>query len=144
MDRDVIIVGAGISGLASAYYLKQLGVRSTLIERSGRLGGLIQTDIVEGCELEAGPDSFLASKTAASRLAQELGVADEIIGTNEKYRRTYIARRGRLVPIPKGMVMMVPENLKAALSSTLFGLNTKREFLSELFAKPRERQGDVS
>jgi oxygen-dependent protoporphyrinogen oxidase len=143
-SRNVIIIGGGISGLATAYYLKKLGIRSTLVEKSGRLGGLIRTDVVEGCELEAGPDSFLASKTAGLQLAQELGIADEIIGTNEKYRRTYIVKRGRLVPIPKGMVMMVPGNLKAALSSTLFGLNTKREFLSELFAKPRERQGDVS
>ncbi len=144
MDSQVIIVGGGISGLSAAYYLKQAGIPSTLIEKSGRLGGLIQTDIVEGCELEAGPDSFLASKPAASQLAQELGIADEIIGTNEKYRRTYIARRGRLVPIPKGMVMMIPGNVKAALSSPLFGLNTKRAFLTEVFAKPREREGDVS
>lgn len=144
MNNQVIIIGGGISGLAAAYYLEQAGIQSILIEKSGRLGGLIQTDIVEGCELEAGPDSFLASKTAASRLAQELGIADEIIGTNEKYRRTYIAKRGRLVPIPKGMVMMVPGNLKAALSSPLFSLNTKRQFLREVFAPPREREQDVS
>lgn len=144
MDSSVIIVGGGISGLATAYYLKQLGLRSTLVERSGRLGGMIRTDLVEGCELEAGPDSFLASKTAASRLAGELGIADEIIGTNDKYRRTYIAKGGLLVPIPKGMVMMVPGNLKAALSSPLFSLNTKRQLLFELLFKRREREGDIS
>ncbi|MFL6449264.1 MAG: protoporphyrinogen oxidase [Bryobacteraceae bacterium] len=144
MDRDVIIVGAGISGLATAYYLKQLGVGSILIEKSERLGGLIRTDMVEGCELEAGPDSFLASKTAASHLAAELGISDEIIGTNDRYRRTYIAKRGRLVPIPKGMVMMVPGNLQAALSSPLFGLSTKRHLLAEVFLRPRERERDVS
>jgi len=143
-SRNVIIVGAGISGLATAYYLKQLGIPSTLIEKSATLGGLIQTDVVEGCELEAGPDSFLASKPAASRLAHELGLDGEIIGTNERYRRTYVAKKGRLLPIPKGMVMMVPGNLKAALSSPLFGLNTKRAFLREVFSKPRERDGDVS
>lgn len=143
-SRNVIIVGGGISGLATAYYLKQLGVRSTLIEKCATLGGLIQTDVVEGCELEAGPDSFLASKPAASRLAHELGLDREIIGTNEKYRRTYVAKKGRLVPIPKGMVMMVPGNVKAALSSPLFGLNTKRKLLREVFLKPRERDGDVS
>ncbi len=143
-SRDVIIVGAGISGLATAYYLKQLGVRSTLIEKCAMPGGLIQTDVVEGCELEAGPDSFLASKPAALSLARELGLESEIIGTNEKYRRTYVAKKGRLVPIPKGMVMMVPGNVKAALSSPLFGLNTKRKLLREVFLKPRERDGDVS
>lgn len=144
MNSNVIIVGGGISGLATAYYLKQHGVRSTLVEKSARLGGLIQTNIIEGCELEAGPDSFLASKPAASRLAQELSLGDEIIGTNEKNRRTYVVQKGRLVPIPKGMVMMVPGNLRAALSSPLFGLRTKRKFLSEVFSKPRERDGDLS
>jgi oxygen-dependent protoporphyrinogen oxidase len=142
--RNVIIVGGGISGLATAYYLKQLGLRSILIEKSATLGGLIHTDVVEGCELEAGPDSFLASKPAASRLAHELGLANELIGTNERYRRTYVAKKGRLVPIPKGMVMMVPGNLKAALSSPLFSLNTKRKLVREVFSKPRERKGDIS
>ncbi|MFL6417226.1 MAG: protoporphyrinogen oxidase, partial [Bryobacteraceae bacterium] len=142
--ENVVIVGAGISGLATAYYLKQHGIRSTLIEKTGRLGGLIRTDVVEGCELEAGPDSFLASKPAGSRLANELGLSEEIIGTNEKFRRTYVVKGGRLVPIPKGMVMMVPGDLKAALSSPLFGLNTKREFLREIFSKPRERTVDIS
>jgi oxygen-dependent protoporphyrinogen oxidase len=143
-SRNVIIVGGGISGLATAYYLKQLGLRSILIEKSASLGGLIHTDVVEGCELEAGPDSFLASKPAASRLAHELGLENEMLGTNERYRRTYVAKKGRLVPIPSGMVMMVPGNLKAAVSSPLFGLNTKRKFVREVFLKPRERNGDIS
>jgi protoporphyrinogen/coproporphyrinogen III oxidase len=144
VDSSVIIVGGGISGLATAFYLKGRGIRSVIIEKSKWLGGLIRTDVIEGCELEAGPDSFLASKPAALRLAQQIGLSDEVIGTNERFRRTYVVKRGRLVPIPLGMVMMVPGNLKAALSSPLFGLSTKRKFLQEVFSKPRERQGDLS
>ena len=122
MDSNVTIIGAGISGLTAAYYLKQLGIRSTLIEKFGTSWWrLIQTDLVEGCELETGPDSFLASKPAASRLAEDLGISGEIIGTNDRYRRTFIPKRGQLVPIPTGMVMMVPGNVKAALSSLCSG-----------------------
>ena len=68
----VVIIGGGISGLATAYFLYQFGIRSTIIEKSDRLGGLIQTDTVEGCVLEAGPDSYLAAKPAVTQLAQEL------------------------------------------------------------------------
>ena len=70
---SVLIVGGGISGLATAYYLGKAGIRSTIIEKANRLGGLIKTDRIQGCELEAGPDSFLATKTAVAELAEDLG-----------------------------------------------------------------------
>jgi len=57
---EVIIVGGGISGLSTAYYLARGGVASTIVESRPRLGGVIQTERVEGCTIEAGPDSFLS------------------------------------------------------------------------------------
>src|SRR5438270_576765 len=71
--QSIIIVGGGISGLSTAYFLGQHGIRSTIVEKAERLGGLIKTDFIEGCLLEAGPDSYIASKTAVTELAQELG-----------------------------------------------------------------------
>jgi len=50
----VLIVGGGISGLSTAYYLSQAGISSILFEKTTRLGGLIQTDVIQGCRLEAG------------------------------------------------------------------------------------------
>ena len=77
----VAIVGGGVSGLATAYFLGRLGIRSVLIEKSDRLGGLIKTDYLEGCRLEAGPDSYIATKAAVTELAGELaGLSDQIIG----------------------------------------------------------------
>jgi len=63
----VAVVGGGVSGLTAAYTLaraRQNGapVEELLIEASGRLGGVIQTETVDGFTLEAGPDSFLAEK----------------------------------------------------------------------------------
>ena len=55
----VVIIGGGISGLSTAYYLAKGGAASTILESRARLGGVIQTERVEGCTLEAGPDSFL-------------------------------------------------------------------------------------
>ena len=54
----VAIVGGGISGLSAAYYLARHGIASTIVESRPRLGGVIQTEHVDGCTVEAGPDSF--------------------------------------------------------------------------------------
>src|SRR5208283_2103490 len=77
----VVIVGGGISGLSAAYYLAKRGVASTLIEREGRLGGVISTERLDGCVLEAGPDSFLAQKPWALHLIRELGLGGDVIGS---------------------------------------------------------------
>ena len=144
MPRPVVIVGGGISGLATAFYLKERGIRSTLVEESARLGGLILTDKVAGCELEGGPDSFISTKPAVAQLAGELGIADQLIGSNDGSRQIYIVRHGVLVPMPQGMQMMVPTKWRAALESSLFSDETKQAFLRERFSKPRQRSGDFS
>jgi len=146
----VAIIGGGVSGLSTAYFLSQLGIRSTIVEKSSRLGGLIKTDLIEGCQLEAGPDSYIATKPAVSELCGELlGVEGEvlqndIIGSNDARRRVLVVRNGRLLPLPKGMVMMAPAEWKPALASTLFSTATKLRFLRETLSPPRDRQADVS
>lgn len=144
MSLPVVIVGGGISGLATAFYLKERGIRSTLIERSPRLGGLIVTEKIAGCDLEGGPDSFIATKPAVAQLANDIGISDKLIGSNDKARQIFIVRNGALVPMPQGMQMMVPTKWRAALESNLFSPETKRAFLRERFCKPRHRVGDFS
>ena len=143
--ENVIIVGGGISGLATAYFLGKHGIRSTVIEKSNRLGGLIKTDLIEGCQVEAGPDSYIASKPAVTEVAHELGELEkQIIGSNDAQRRIFVVREGALVPMPEGTVMMVPGQWIPALRSELFSLRTKLRFLTETLSAPRKRTGDVS
>lgn len=145
-SETVLIVGGGLSGLATAYYLGRAGIRSTIIERANRLGGLIKTDRIQGCELEAGPDSFLATKTAVAELAQDLGggLAEKIISSNDAARRIFVVRGGKLVPMPKGMSMMVPGEWWPVMRSPLLGVGTKLQLIRETFTKPRRRSGDFS
>lgn len=133
---QVTIIGGGISGLSTAYYLAQAGIPSTLIESRSRLGGVIQTEEVEGCVIEGGPDSFLSIKPAAGELARELGLGGEIIGSNDHLRKTYIWKRGRLVAIPDGLALMVPTKVLPMLTSGLLSWRTKLRMGLELLHSP--------
>jgi len=144
-STKVVIIGGGISGLSAAYFLAKNGIPSTLIEKTDRLGGLIKTDIVSGCELEAGPDSYLAAKPEITDLAQELpDLQNQIIGSNDRHRRIFIVRKGRLMALPRGMVMMVPARWRPVLISPFFSFRTKIKFLAELMRAPLQRSNDVS
>ncbi len=141
----VVIVGGGVSGLSTAYFLAKLGLSSTIIEKSGRLGGLIRTDSIQGCQLEAGPDSYLAAKPSVTQLAEDLGdLKSQIIHSNDDQRRIFVVTHGHLLPMPKGMVMMAPAQLWPALRSNFFSARTKLRFLLETRFPPRQRPGDVS
>jgi protoporphyrinogen/coproporphyrinogen III oxidase len=144
MDAPVAIVGGGISGLSTAYYLAQAGIPSTLIEARPRLGGVIQSEHVEGCVIEAGPDSFLSMKPAAMDLIRELGLADEVIGSNDHLRVTYVWKGGRLVPLPDGLQLMVPTKLIPLLTTRLLGWPTKIRMGMELFHPPGRHPEDQS
>jgi oxygen-dependent protoporphyrinogen oxidase len=135
MPGRVVIVGGGITGLSTAYYLQQAGIPSTLVEREPRLGGVITTEIVDGCVIEGGPDSFLTAKPWALHLIRDLGLESEVIGSNDHLRVTYVRRHGRLVPLPDGLMMMVPTRIFPMLASPLLGWRTKFQMGMDLFRR---------
>ncbi len=144
MDSSVAIIGGGISGLSTAFYLAKAGVPSTIIESRPRLGGVIQSEHVEGCVIEAGPDSFISVKPAAMELIRELGLADEVIGSNDHLRITYVWKGGRLVPLPDGLQLMVPTKLMPLLTTPLLNWGTKIRMGMELFHPPGRHPEDQS
>lgn len=107
-----------------------------MVERQPRLGGVITTEVVEGCVIEGGPDSFLAAKPAALELIGELGLLGEVIASNDDRRVTYILKDGRLVPLPDGLMMMVPTKVLPVAASGLLGWGTKIKMGLEYFRKP--------
>src|SRR5580700_68808 len=140
----VLIVGGGISGLSAAYYLNKAGVRPTLVEKASHLGGVIRTSVQQGCVLEAGPDSFLAAKPEALDLIREVGLADQVIGSNDHLRITYILKHGKLVPLPDGLMMMVPTKILPLVRTRLLSWDTKIRMGLELFRAPKAKAGDES
>src|SRR5258706_5039006 len=133
---SVAIIGGGISGLSAAYYLSKAGISSTLIEARPRLGGVIQTEHIQDCVVEAGPDSFLSIKPWAMDLLRELGLESEVIGSNDHQRKPFIRRRGRMVELPDGVQMLVPTKLLPMAFSPLVSWPTKFRMALEYFRRP--------
>ncbi len=131
----VVIIGGGVSGLSAAFYLAKDGHHVTLLEPQVRLGGVIRTECVEGCVVEAGPDSFVSQKPWALQLIRELGLAGDVIGSNDHLRKTYILRRGRLVPMPDGLFLMVPTSVAPVALTPLLGVGTKARMALELLRR---------
>src|SRR5437660_10117171 len=128
--KRVAIVGGGISGLSAALAIEQQRSNASpleyvLFEANPQLGGVLKTDHVDGCQIEAGPDSFLTEKPWASDLCRELGLDDQLVGSNDSERKTYILVNGKLVEIPDGLMFMVPTKLLPTVFSPLFGMGTK-------------------
>lgn len=135
-NKNVVVIGGGISGLSAAYDLTRAGVPCTLIEQQPRLGGVIDTRTASGCTLEGGPDSFLTAKPDALKLIKELGLENEVIGSNDHQRTTYIMKHDRLVALPEGVMMIVPTRVMPMVKSPLLGWPTKMRMGLEYFRKP--------
>jgi len=144
VDNRTIIIGGGISGLSAAYYLSKAGIRPTIIEKSPRLGGVISTDVMNGCVIEGGPDSFMAAKPWAMELIKEVGLGDEVIGSNDHLRVTYILKKGKLVPLPDGLMMMVPTKILPLVKTGLLSWGCKIRMGLEFFRRPAGKQPDRS
>jgi oxygen-dependent protoporphyrinogen oxidase len=145
----IAIIGGGISGLSAAYSLedyRQSGadIEYVLYESSSRLGGVLRTEIIDGCVVEAGPDSFVTEKPWAADLCRSLGLGDQLIGSNDADRKTYILTGGRLVVMPDGLMFMVPTKILPTALSPLFSWKTKLRMTREFFHPPRSVDRDES
>src|SRR6185369_5393408 len=147
--KRIAIVGGGISGLAAAFALEERrrageALEFVVYESSPRFGGVLFTEQVEGCLIEAGPDSFLTEKPWAADLCRRLGIEDQLIGSNDADRKTYILVKGKLVPMPDGLMFMVPTQLSPAILSSLFSPATKLRVAREWWYPARVSNGDES
>ncbi len=143
------IIGGGIAGLAAAYELEKAraageAVEYTLFEARERLGGSLQSEIVNGAVLECGPDSFLTEKPAAAELCRELGLADQLTPSNDGARKTFVVVRNRLVPLPDGLMFLIPTKLVPTALTRLFSPMTKLRMALELLHPPRPSGHDES
>jgi oxygen-dependent protoporphyrinogen oxidase len=117
----ILVIGGGISGLACALRLRQLGLQVLLLERGSRFGGVIETVEEDGFRFDIGPQSF-TNTPALSELIDELGLTTELLRADPRAPR-YILYGGQLVPAP-----FSPPRL---LTTPLLSVRTKLRILSE-------------
>ena len=150
MTRHIIVIGGGISGLAAAHRLTELGragsvdLRVTLLEASGRLGGVIATEHARDLLLELGPDSYITDKPSALGLCERLGFTDRLIAPQQGGLKLYTVHRGALKPLPEGFLLMAPTRVGSVLRSPLFSWGGKLRMALEPLVRRRSDDGDES
>ncbi|MDQ1681486.1 MAG: protoporphyrinogen/coproporphyrinogen oxidase [Frankiaceae bacterium] len=119
-QRRIVIVGGGVSGLATAYFLRRLGgpdLQITLIEGSDRLGGKVRTREIAGHSVDVGPDAMLVRVPAMASLVEELGLVDGVVTPG--HRDAFVWSRARLRRLPPSNLFGVPQKVFQLLRSGL-------------------------
>ena len=144
MSKKVAIIGAGITGLASAYYFKHYNedIDVTIFEATSRPGGKIQTYRRDGYTIELGPESYLGRKTIMTDLAKDIGLEDDLI-TNQT-GQSYIFAKNQLYPIPGGSIMGIPTDIKPFLKTRLISPLGKLRAGLDLVIPPIKIENDIS
>jgi len=99
-ERTVVIIGGGISGLATAYYLSKKGHRTTVLEQASSAGGTMQTVKRDGWLVETGPNSALETTPLFKELFHELDLERSLIYAAPSASKRYIMRNGNLHVLP--------------------------------------------
>ncbi len=142
--KRVIIIGGGISGLSAAYRLHELSCQRgieldvTVLEGSGRLGGIIRSERRDGFLLEHGADAFLAEKPWVVDLARRLGIEDKLQRTQSSMRRSFVLHHGKLAQVPEGFYLLASGDIKTLFQASFLSWPGRLRMACELFIPPSE------
>ena len=125
MNKDVIVLGAGISGLATAYWLKKEGFNVKILERKDQPGGAMESVSKDGFLIDYGPNSGLETTPLIAQLAEENGILNQMIYANESANTRYILRNDKLLALPTSP--------KAFFKTKLFSTKAKLRLMAEPF-----------
>ena len=127
--KSVAIIGAGVTGLTAAFYLRRQGVAVTVYEAGTRAGGVIQSVRRDGFLAECGPNTLLETSPKISQLVRDAGLAARRLDPDPRAEARFVVRDGRVIEMPA--------SVPGFLTTKLFSLRGKLAFLREPFIKPR-------
>jgi protoporphyrinogen/coproporphyrinogen III oxidase len=144
--RRIAIIGGGISGLAAAHRIHELDPSTTVVlfEAGDRLGGVLQTEARDGWLIERSADMFTTREPWAVDLCRRLGIADELIETDARFRRAFVVRGSKLLPVPEGFTLMSPARIWPIISTPILSPLGKLRLAAESFVPPRRQHSDES
>jgi len=128
---DCLVVGAGISGLASAWFLARRGLNVRVLEAANELGGVMHSLRDRGFLVETGPNSTLARGGAFDEIVRGLGLAPELLVANPAASRRYVVQHGAPVALPG--------NPLAFFTTPIFSIGAKLR----IFTEPFHRRADT-
>ncbi len=138
--ESVAIIGGGVAGLTAAWSLARRGVDVVVLERSPRLGGLVETERpLPGVMLEHGADALLASKPGGLSMLKQLGLESALVTEGRATRRAFVATPAGLTPMPAGLFAFERRALFTMMSSPLISMSAK---LRLVFEPLSSRHGD--
>lgn len=127
MPEKIAIIGAGITGLTTAFSFKKAGHAVTLYESSHKPGGVIQTHCEDGFLAEQGPHSLNLSEPSLIAFFDELKLTQNIISLQPGAHQNFVVHCGKLTPMPRSVL--------AFLRTPLFSKKAKLRLLKEPFIK---------
>jgi len=127
LKTDVVIIGAGLTGLVTAHYLLKSGIGVKLVEKGNRPGGVMQTITEEGFTIEAGPNTGVVSHPEIIELFEDLKDECSINIANPEAKKRLIWKAGAWHALPSGLI--------PAIKTPLFSLGDKFRILGEPFRK---------
>jgi oxygen-dependent protoporphyrinogen oxidase len=134
--KSVAIIGAGITGLTAAFYLKRKGVPVTLFEAGNRAGGAIQSIRKEGFLAEFGPNTILESSPKISQLIRDLNLESRRIYPDPNAKKRFLVRGKKAIAMPSSPL--------GFLATKLFSARAKFAVLREPFIPARRDDADES
>lgn len=150
-QKTIAIIGGGISGLAAAYRAQSVlpEAKITLFESSDRIGGVLKTEHVDGYNIECSADMFVSDPPFAMKLVKSLGKTDQLLQTKPlaKGDKAFVATNDPSAPfhpVPRGLALMMPNDLDTIQQSPLLSEKAKQRFLKEREVPPREVEDDES
>ncbi len=123
INKKVVVIGAGISGLTAAHILHKVGYNVTVLEKNDRVGGSIETVVENGMLFDRGPNSALETTPIIAQLVEELNLKDQFVYANKEGNKRYILRDGELHALP----MSPPAFIKTKLFSGKAKLRLMKE-----------------
>src|SRR3989304_7160668 len=98
--KSVVIIGAGPAGLTAAYQLSKLGIRSIVLEKGARVGGLARTEEYKGYRMDIGGHRFFTKVPEVEAMWREVLGPDFV--KRPRLSRIYYNRKMFLYPLRFG------------------------------------------